>query len=74
MIARGEASELQKHFESAVEGGRYQRLAELQRIVQRGSAVGGIQELIGKSAQTVGTGFLISTNPILNCNLKVHPD
>src|SRR5262249_46234504 len=42
-----------------VEGGKFQKLYDLQRIIRCGAAVAAIQERMGGTATTVGTGFLI---------------
>ncbi len=59
-LAHAQSVQFQQFFETKVEGGRFQKLYDLQRIVQRGAAVAAIQQMMGNTAQTVGTGFLLN--------------
>lgn len=59
-IDKAQSIEFQQYFEANLPGGRYISFHMLKRIVECGKAVAAIQEPIGQSARTHGTGFLVS--------------
>lgn len=58
-LASAATTEFQHVFEAKIDGGKFQRLYDLQRIVRCGAAVVAVQERVGHKGQTVGTGFLV---------------
>jgi len=58
-LADSSSTEFQHFFETKVEGGKHQKLYDLTQIIRRGAAVAAIQEAMGSTASTIGTGFLV---------------
>jgi V8-like Glu-specific endopeptidase len=58
-LADSSDTDYQHFFETKVDGGKYQKLYDLQQIIRRGAAVAAVQEIMGGTASTIGTGFLV---------------